>query len=114
MLIPIPGIERPYSPNAFLRERDPHGRRTKEHIPCVGEDMCMATETTRDRIWSMALAKAAHDKPVDPIDVADQVECTERTARDCLNAAARTPFLRRTTRTDGTVLYTPTARARGK
>lgn len=76
--------------------------------------MFMATGTTRDRIWSMALVRSAKDKPVYPEQVVELVGCSERTARDCLNEAANTPFLNRDVMRDGTVRYLPTARARGE
>lgn len=67
----------------------------------------MATNTTRDEIWITALAKVAVGKAVRPQEVMADVGCSERTVRDCLNAAARTPYLERDVLVDGTVRYLP-------
>jgi len=50
----------------------------------------MAKWTNRDRIWNIALKK---QEPIDPVKLAEALEVSERTVRDCLDCMADALFL---------------------
>lgn len=51
----------------------------------------MATYTTRDKIWNVALTKGS----VHPSDFSEALEISERTARDCLETMHEMGWLKK-------------------
>jgi MarR-like DNA-binding transcriptional regulator SgrR of sgrS sRNA len=66
----------------------------------------MAEPTGRDRVWKNALGKAVQaGKPVEPADIADTADVSERMARQCLIVMSQSGWLERRTKLDGSVRY---------
>jgi len=66
----------------------------------------MADPTGRDRVWKNALGKAVQaGKPVEPSDIADVANVSERMARECLLVMYESGWLERRTKPDGSVRY---------
>lgn len=66
----------------------------------------MAQGTTRDRIWSVALNRAIRKgEAVYPAEIAEKLNVSERTARDCLKSISGANFLKRDVVASGEVRY---------
>lgn len=62
--------------------------------------------TTRDEIWDRTLDRTVRgDETVTPEDVAEEIEASERTVRECLLAMYEAGYLIRRTSPSGTVRY---------
>lgn len=66
----------------------------------------MVSSTIRDKVWTLALIKT-HRKgeAVYPVKLADELDLSERTVRDCLNVMSDNGFIIRATSPDGESRY---------
>jgi predicted DNA-binding transcriptional regulator len=68
----------------------------------------MAQDTTRDKIWTVALNRAIRfQNAVYVEEIAEDLDVSERTVRDCLKSIAGASFLRRDVNGDGSIRYLP-------